>query len=193
MITRLQLVVIVAVGLLLAGLALGWYIFRPGPPKPETYAPTAVQKDKSIIVEKKPSPTARPKAEVPKGAKVERIVRLEVKPLELPPQASLDSAGALETSCPSLDMELSLVRLPDESRRVILKSDRGEVLNAVDIPVESARPFKGLKWAAGVSCNPMDRGLGGWLDRDLGPFRLGAEINQIKDGFDTRFKVGVRF
>ena len=193
MITRLQLVVTVAVGLLLAGLPLGWYIFRPGLPKPEVYAPAAVQKDKSIIVEKKPSPAARPKAEVPKGAKVERIVRFEVKPLELPPQASLDSAGALETSCPSLDMELSLVRLPDESRRVILKSDRGEILNAVDIPVESARPFKGLKWAAGVSYNPMDRGFGGWLDRDLGPFRLGAEINQIKDGFDTRFKAGVRF
>lgn len=183
----------VIVSLIAAGIGLGYYWFRPEPPKPETYAPAAIQADGSTIVERKPQANARPKAQVPKGAKVERIVRFEVKPLELPLQASLDGAGAIETSCPSLDMELTLVELPDESSRVILRSERGEVLNAVDIPVSSAKSYKELKWAAGLTANPLDRTLGGFIDRDMGPFRLGAEVNQIRDGFDLRLKAGVRF
>lgn len=188
---RLYFIGIVA--LVVLGIAIGGYIYRPEPPKPETYAPAAVQADGSTIVERKPQANARPKAQVPKGAKVERIVRFEVKPLELPPQASLDGAGAIETSCPSLDMEITLVELPDETRRVILRSEQGEVLNAVDIPVSSAKPYKELKWAAGLTANPMDKTLGGFIDRDMGPFRLGAELNQIRDGFDLRLKAGVRF
>lgn len=169
----------VIVALIAAGIGLGYYWFRPEPPKPETYAPAAVQEDGSLVVERKPQANARPKAQIPKDAKVERIVRFEVKPLELPPQASLDGAGALETSCPSLDMELTLVELPDETRRVILRSERGEVLNAIDIPVKSAKEYKEPKWILGAGKNLFGEG---WMvkgsRRVYGPVFLGPQYIQ---------------
>jgi len=180
------------------GLVLGWYFFRPAPPKQEFYAPPAVQDDGSKVLEKKPQASAKPPHKVPEGAKVERIVKIVVrsKP-EKAPAATQEGRGEAETplkaDCPPVKVDLSLVRLPDESRRVIASSPNGEIVGGVDIPVESARVYKELKWAAGVSYNPLDRGFGAFLDRDLGPFRLGAEVNQIKDGFDTRVKAGMRF
>jgi len=183
---------------LLAGLSLGWYIFRPSPPKPEVYAPPVAQKDGSKVLERKPQADAKPAHEVPKGAKVERIVKIEVKstPVNTPSARQIGSGSTESTAaidCPPVTVDLTLVRLPDESRRVIASSPNGQVVGGVDIPVESARAYKELKWAAGVTANPIDRTFGAFIDRDLGPFRFGAEVNQIKDGFDTRIKAGMRF
>lgn len=186
--TRLNAYGAAVVVLVLAGFGLGWYYFRPAPPKPETYAPAKVQADRSKVLERKPDAAAKPAHEVPRDAKVERIVRVSVEP-----ERSANGPVDTQEYCPVLDVDLTLVRLPDESRRVIASSPNGRIIGGVDIPVESARVYKELKWAAGVSYNPLDRGFGGWLDRDLGPFRLGAELNQIKDGFDARLKAGMRF
>ena len=193
---RLYFIGIVA--LIVLGIALGWYFFRTEPPKPETYAPAEAQADGSKVLERKPQANAKPAHKVPKGATVERIVKLEVKsePVNAP-SALQTGAGKAEapatTDCPPVQVDLSLVRLPDESRRVIASSPNGEIVGGVDIPVESAAPYKELKWAAGLTANPLERTLGGFIDRDLGPLRLGAEINQIKDGYDLRLKAGVRF
>ncbi len=187
--TRLQLAIIAAGILLAAGLALGWHLFRPEPPKPEPYAPEEVQLDRSRVLERKPQADVRPPHKIPAGAKLERVVRVSVAPKEL----DLTAAADHSTECPTLDVDLSLVRLPDDSRRVIASSPNGEIVGGVDIPVESARPYKDLKWAAGLTVNPMEQTFGGFIDRDMGPFRLGAELNQVKDGFDARLKAGVRF
>lgn len=178
----------IVLAIVLAGLAAGWYLYKPKPPKTETYASEKIQLDRSRILERKPQEDAKPAHQVPEGAKVERIVRVSVAP-------EIDKAGAIDTShnCPALDVDLTLVRLPDESRRVIASSSNGKIVGGVDIPVEAAQVYKELKWAAGITANPLDRTLGGFIDRDLGPFRLGAEVNQIRDGFDVRLKAGVRF
>lgn len=168
--------------LVLSGLALGWYIFSPKPSKPETYAPAVVQADRSLIVEKIPQPDAKPKAQIPKGAKVERIVRFEVKPLDIPPQDALDGSGPVEGSCPSLDVELSLVDLPDDSKRVVLLSKRGEILNAVDIPVKGVKEYKPPKWSVGALYNPLDARFGVEVERRLwGPFKAGVLVLQGRD------------
>lgn len=189
MITRLQLVITIAVGLLLAGFGIGWYFFRPSPPPPEVYAPAEVQLDRSRVLERKPQANVRPPHKVPSGAKVERVVRVSVAPKEL----DLTAAADHSTECPTLDVDLSLVRLPDDSRRVIASSSNGRVVGGMDIPVETAAPYKELKWAWGLSMSPIDNTFGAFIDRDLGPFRLGAEVNQIKNGFDARIKAGLRF
>lgn len=188
----------VIIALIAVGLGLGWKFFRPETPKPETYAVAEVQEDGSKVLERKPQANAKPAHKVPKGAKVERVVKIEVRSRPVNAPSALQT-GAGETEppaaidCPTVQVDLSLVRLPDESRRVIASSPNGEILTGVDIPVESARPYKELKWAAGLTANPIDRTLGAFIDRDLGPFRLGGELNQIKDGFDFRLKAGVRF
>src|SRR3989304_5657602 len=70
----------------------------------------------------------------------------------------------------------------------------GEILAGVDIPVESARPVSEPKWAAGLTMSPITRGYGVFVDRDLGPFRVGAEVNQSESyGLDFRIKAGLRF
>ena len=186
------------IALVVAGLFIGWKLFRPEPPKPETYAPAAAQEDGSKVLERKPQATAKPAHKITKGATVERIVKLEVKSKPVnAPSALQTGAGKAEapaaTDCPPVQVDLSLVRLPDESRRVIASATNGEIVGGVDIPVESAAPYKELKWAAGLTANPLERTLGAFIDRDLGPLRLGAEINQIKDGYDLRLKAGVRF
>ena len=195
---KIYLYVGIAVVLILAGLAIGWKFFAPDLQKPEIYAPLSVQDDGSKVLERKPQHDAKPAHKIPDGAKVERIVEIEVRSLpEKAPSAlqegSSSTGAPSKADCPPVKVDLSLVRLPDESRRVIASSSNGEIVGGVDIPVESARVYKELKWAAGVSYNPLDRGFGAFIDRDLGPFRLGAEVNQIKDGFDTRLKAGMRF
>jgi len=42
--------------------------------------------------------------------------------------------------------------------------------------------------------SPITRGYGVFVDRDLGPFRVGAEVNQSESyGLDFRIKAGLRF
>lgn len=141
------------------------------------------------MLERKPQANARPAHKVPENAKVERIVRVSVAPSEIDLAAPADHSS----ECPALDVDLSLVRLPDESRRVIASSPNGQILGGVDIPVESVAAYKELKWAAGLTANPLDRTFGAFLDRDLGPFRIGAEVNVLKNDYDIRLKAGVRF
>jgi hypothetical protein len=63
-----------------AGIGTGWTLWRPKPPKVEAYAPEKLQADGSLVLERKPQPDARPAHEIPKGAKLERVVQVQVKP-----------------------------------------------------------------------------------------------------------------
>lgn len=189
-----RLYIIGIIALIVLGIALGGYIYRPEPPKPETYAPAEVQKDRSQILERKPQANAKPAHKVPKGAKVERVVKLEVrsKPVNAP-SALRAGAGEAEPpadiDCPPVQVDLSLVRLPDESRRVIASSPNGEILTGVDIPVESAAPDKGYDWLVGGAVNLFDKGWeihGGRKIADsllgvTGPVYLGPMFIQRED------------
>lgn len=194
--------VILAAGIA-AGLGIGWKLWSPKAPVVETYAPAVKQPDGSVMLERKPQADAKPAQQIPKGAKVERVVQVTVQPNPGPgplrPSAS-DASGTVsnrETAPPLISVtggnenkppclpvrvDLSLIRLQDQSRRVIASSPDGLVVGGVDIPVEAAAPPRApLKWAAGGSYNPADRTFGAWAERDAGPLRLGVDLHQVRE------------
>lgn len=187
--TRLYAYILIVVLLFAGGLYIGWRLYGPKPAKPETYAASERQQDGSLVLERKPDAKAKPKQIIPKGGHIERVMEVVVKPNPL--------TSVVETPtppCPPVTVDLSLVKMPDDSRRVVASSPNGEIVGGVDIPVESARPAPAMpKWAAGLSVNPIDRTSGLFIDRDLGPFRIGVELNKPSTGFDARIKAGVRF
>lgn len=145
---------LVALGGLLVGLGLGYKLYHSKPAPPETYAPAVVQNDGSTVLERKPDPKARPAAVIPKGGKVERIVRVTVTPIpELPPTreaGSVLTVEAPEKVCPPVTVELDLVRMPDGTRRVVAKAENGSLLDGVDIPVEPVPKPRELRWVVGA-------------------------------------------
>jgi hypothetical protein len=199
----------------LGGLALGWQLWRPQTVT-ETPAPEVIQEDGSRVLERAPDPTARPAHQLPPGATLERVVRVEVRPDPLPapvevPRGTPDSsvAGvaaprdtARGCSCAPVTVELSLVRLEDGTRRVVASATGGTLLGGVDIPVESAAPAKVLRWSAGAEYDLAAKGWGGYLERDFDrlafvplPIRLGGSFTprNVSSGPRVGLRVGLRF
>lgn len=174
---RNQVIAAIAALLLIVGggVAIGWYFFKPATIV-EIAKPPEVQADGSLVVERTlTSPKAKPKQQVPKGAKVERIGSVTaqgVTPDEI--------KACTNIQCPPVTIDTSLVRMPDGSKRVIVSSADGTILKGVDIPVETQENPEPKVWAAGVSLNPQNQTLGIWIDRDILRVRVGLEVNQIK-------------
>ena len=201
--------IVAAVLVLAFGLGFGtaWELYKPRAPKAETAAPAQRQADGSLVLERKPDAKARPAQELPKGAKVERIVQVTVQPKALPALPGIPTPGSgpaaapAPTPCAPVRVDLTLVRMPDQTRRVIASSPDGTVVGGVDIPEAPQPQPRVLKWAAGGSWNPADHTYGAWLDRDAGPLRLGAELNQVRTAvtaggavsYEARIRVGIRF
>lgn len=192
--SRNPIIIAFVAGAALASL-VNWRLWHKAPVI-ETYAAAEQQADGSALLERKPDAAAKPVHQIPAGAKVERVVKLAIKsrPVIPSPLAGEGKGEGEKVDCPPVQVDLSLVKLPDETRRVIASSVNGEVVAGVDIPVEAARQVKEPKWAAGLTMSPVGRGYGAFVDRDFGPFRVGAELNQSEAyGFDIRLKAGLRF
>ena len=182
-----------------AGLALGYYIYQPAPAKPETYAPAQQQADGSLVLERSPRPpeAVKPAAQLPKDGKLERQVQVKVKP-NIP---AIEAKQGEDKG--TMNIDLSLVKMKDDSRRVVASTPDGEVVGGIDIPVEPAKPTPAApKWAVGLSSNLHGKELGVFIDRDAGPFRIGAEIVRKNSNLipgqeryvpEVRVKFGVRF
>lgn len=192
-----------------ATLTAAWYVWAPAPAPPETYKPATVQADNSIVLEKKPDAAAKAPMMVPKGSTVERIVKITVQAknpiqtisgtIEVKETVRMDKAApeALAVAqavpeCPPVNVTLALVRDKDQTRRVVVSSDDGNILGGVDIPVENVAPFVPKVWAAGLVADPFKQTLGAFVDRDLGWLRLGAQINQREPG-DIPNQVWIKF
>ena len=166
-------------------------------PKPivEVAKPAVVQPDGSTVIERTDTqPSVRPPHVVPKGAKVERVVQVKVKPkvviadgIKAAPSLSPDAKPANNP----ITVDLSLVRLKDDTKRVIASSPDGEIVGGMDIPIETLT-YKPQVWAAGISVDPVHQVGGVWVERDIGRIRVGAEVgaNRYHD-FETRLRVGV--
>jgi len=175
-----------AIAGVIAGMALGM-LWRPKPPKVETYAPEKRQSDGSLVLERKPMSDAKPAQQVPEGARVERVVQVQVQPRNATPTAGPATPGSGPVSVPPelppVTVDLSLVRMPDQSqsRRVIASSPDGAIVGGVDIPVEAARQARALKWAAGYEFARSNWGKSHSIvvQRDLGPLRLGGRVGRV--------------
>lgn len=197
-------IVTAAVALLVGvggGIAFGWNHWRPTPIV-ETPAVSVRQSDSSLVLQRAPDAHAKPAQVIPKGAMVERVVHVEVQPKAPEPssivQASPMPVGGSPTSkipseagppsvdmaplgkqivpvfCPSVGIDLTLIRLKDGTQRVIASSKDGAVLDSlsVDHPVVDVAPARPLVWSAGPIWGGGDNGVGVNLTRDLGPLRL---------------------
>ncbi len=192
------------------GLGIGWKLWSPKDPVVETYAPPVTQQDGSLVLERKPQADTKPAQQIPQGAKVERVVQVVVKPNPpVDPVSPLPSGSVASVPvepqrppCPPVRVDLSLVRIPDQTRRVVASSPDGQVVGGVDIPVEPVLTQKTLKWAAGVVYGTTawgDTARGAFLDRDLAFLRTGIEVTRntypLADhqGWEFRAKLGIRF
>lgn len=176
--TRLESIAVVAV---IAGGVLAW-AYWPAKPVPEvvTPAPAVIQADHSVIVERAPDAHPKPPPHMlPKGAVEERRDTFVAAP----------AAGAS-----SVQIDLSLVRMPDNGRRVVASSPDGTIVSALDVPIEPVlMPPPARPWAAGMSYDTR-HAVGIWVDRDVGRLVVGGALSRLPDGkTEAQVRVGVRF
>lgn len=201
----------IVLGLVL-GLGAGWRLWHPKAAPQEGWAPSQKLPGGGLVLERRPDPEARPAQPVPAGAKVERVVQVTVQPRPLPaipfptaapgtPTSGADLPPAPGRECPPVRVDLTLVRLKDQTRRVLASSPDGEVVGGLDVPVESAQAPQELRWAAGAiygATSAGGRSTGAFLHRDAGPLRLGVEVTRdtvpgVRSEWAGRALVGLRF
>lgn len=192
---NLKISVVLVVVALGAGVLVGeaiWHVAEPA--KVEAAAPAETQADGSVVLERDPTKAKAPPKAIPKGGKVERAVSVTVKP-----RAVFTEPGAVNTEkpCPPVTVDLALVKMPDQTRRVVASSPDGDVVAGIDIPVAPLPAER--KWAAGLSYDPIYQTPGIWVERDVGPVRVGVDVNQTRTriagptGVEARLRVGWAF
>ena len=172
----------VIIGLLVAACAWAWLT-----PKPviEAAAPAARQADGSLVLERAPSAKLKPAHVIPKGSKPERTVSVNVQPAR--------------ADCPICTVDLTLVRMPDGTRRVVASSTSGSVLGGLDSPSAPLFIDKEHHWAVGASHGTDAESWGLWVDRDISRIRIGGEVNKTgtdnngSDRYEARIKIGFKF
>jgi hypothetical protein len=169
----------VAIVLSFAG---GWNLHKPARIVHETSKPAITLKD-AIVLERAPASVVPPKivaaVKEVKGAKLERAAHITLQPKQ--------------TDCDELDLELGVIRMKDDTQRVVVRSDNA-IVGGVDIPITAQSVPTAPKWSAGALYNPVERTYGAYLDRDLGPFRAGIDLMQDREhGAAVLLRVGVRF
>lgn len=186
---------------MIAGLSLGWGLWSGvKTPTPESYAKEIRQKDGSIIAERKPG-ALQPAAEIPKGATVERVVKVTLRPSATPTGDTAIPGSGAPSATGEVTLDLSLVQLADGSHRAIVSSTDGTIRAAVDSPTSTEAPTKPRVWALGAvvgvgQAGEHTRGL--FLERDLGPWRVGVDILrrthlQQSPSWEGLVRVGLRW
>ncbi len=186
---RWAVYLLLSLAALISAAGLGWWIGQPDPVV-EKPASEQRQADGSVVLERRPDPAAKPKQQTPKKSKLERVAQVTVQP----------AAASAGEPCPPVSVDMSLVREPDGSRRLLASSPDGTIIGGVDVPVESAAlPPKPLRWGAGLSWSPSSETAGVWIERDVPLFskaaRVGVDIQQdtTTTGADIRLRVGLAF
>lgn len=170
------------------GLLVAWQLWHPRPAPIETHA-SAVQLPKSgaIAIERKPSATPPPKIaaaakELNRKAKLTRATTLTVQPTQ---------AG-----CDPLDIDLGLVKLPDNTSRMVVRSDNATVTGGTDMPIITEQVIKEMKWAVGAAYSPDQRTYGAAVDYDFSRVRIGGTLRTLPDrakGVSSEVRFLIRF
>lgn len=176
------------------GIFIGWKLYGPEIIT-ETHRPEVRQADGSVILARDPDtkPSA-PKPKLPDG-RHERTTVVSVKPKPQPKPGPVkpgpDGFCPAAKECPALTVRLDLVGEYD-GRRVVASSPDGDIVGGIDIPVEKWVKRNENLWAAGITYGSDRTGakaIGAFIDRDLGPFRIGIEADQDS----ARIRAGLRF
>lgn len=167
----------VVVGLV-GGFIIGKVIYDKKPPQ-ETFAQEIKQKDGSLVLER--NPFDKPKKIVaPDGAEIFRQANFIVNP----------------TSLDKMNLTVSIVKMPDDTLRTIVKTDNGQIIGGTDIPVGNTSTAKELKWGAGFIYGKNKQGL--FVQRLTETFIFGADVirqnNLVTDYYyDYTLRLGFRF
>jgi hypothetical protein len=184
---KAHLVAIAAAALLGIGFVVAWGIYRPKPAKPETPAAAVRLKDGSLELERAPSGISatspagtkplRADPDIPKGGKVERVVQVTVTPggVWTPGKGTIGAPGGSSVAgCPSVTTDLTLVRMPDKSERVLASSPDGKVVGGIDVPVSAPAIPRIQRWTAaglvGYDTHAGRNVFGGQVSYSRGPF-----------------------
>lgn len=162
----------VASGVVLAAFAW-WWIAGSSPSEPPAAA--VRQGDGSLVLERKPDAKAKPAAQLPARAKLERQIQVVVQPER--------------ADCPVCTVDLSLVRLPDDTRRVVASSPTGQIIGGLDVPVIPSTGTE-RRWLAGALYNGR---WGGLVAREVGPFVVGGAITNPDGGAEAWGILAIRF
>lgn len=191
---RLYWTIVLALSIIGAAVAVALFWPRPQPVI-EVAKPAIVQSDESLILERTDTqPSVKPPHVVPKGSTVERVVQVKVKPKVVIADGIKDAPSLSPDAKPAnnpITVDLSLVRLTDDTKRVIASSPDGEIVGGMDIPIETLA-YKPRVWAAGISVDPVHQVGGIWVERDISRIRVGVDagVNKFHD-FETRLRFGV--
>jgi len=180
--TKVESIAVVAV-LATGGL---WWLTRTPPPVPENLTPAAQQRQADGSVEAARAPDAHPAPAphiIPKGYTEVRRDTVTVAP----------APAAAASGCPPVRVDLSLVR-NGADQRVVASSPDGQIVSAIDVPIEAAMvPAAPKPWAAGLSFDTR-HAVGVWVDRDVGRLVVGGALSRLPDGkTEAQVRVGVRF
>jgi hypothetical protein len=198
--------VVSAIAGALIALLLAWPHWNPEPVK-ETAAPEQHLPSGGLVLARDPdAPVPAPvkKAAKEAGGDLERAISITVQPDPVVPEGDGKYADPMTPappacSCKPITVDLGLIEMKDHTHRVVATAEGGEIVAALDRPFGPAVSKRETRWAAGVAFAPFPdeqgRKYGAWVDRDVGPLRLGAEV-QFAPGFShpaAWARAGVRF
>jgi hypothetical protein len=189
------------------GLGLGWKEFRKVPTLAnERPAPQIVQKDGSVMLERKSDAAAKPNMDVPKGDKVLRVGKIQWVPSVA---ATAPTAGSVPQGTPTQPSSLpaipqtidwALVKEPDGGERLVVKAEDGTVVGGEDVVIsEPSQAAQKRPWAVSVSRQLNQATWGLRVDRDVAFLRLGLALTQVRSDLtgrlstDTVASVGFTF
>lgn len=193
-----------AIAAFLVGCLFMFYILRPEKVVEQTAAEIR-HDDGALTLAKDPGAAARvdavaPVPTLPPG-KHTRTILIKVQPKPQPkvepkPQPPGDDGMCIvveAVTCPAVTVRLDITETPEGSR-VTASSPDGEIFGGLDVPRTPLFVARELKWAAGVAVattvatTPITT-VGGFIDRDWGPFRTGLVVLPG----EAHVKFGLRF
>ena len=161
----------------LTGFLIGRVIYKHSPPQ-EIFAQAIRQKDGSLVLERNPYEKPKP-IQMPDGAEIFRQATFIVNP----------------TSLDKLNLTVSLVKMPDDTLRTIVKTDNGEIVSGTDIPVDLLKRPIDYNYTAGIIYGNGIQGL--FIQREFGRvtfgFDLQAQLANYAKNYDYTFRVGYKF
>lgn len=199
------------------GLGAGWKLWRPTPLPPSATQPKPAETlpDGGYVPAQHQDHHAQPQQDTPHGSVVDHQGTIVVQPTDpsasgavTVPTTGSDQQGAPHhplilpcAPCPQVTIKWSLVTEQDGAQRLVFKADGGKIIGGEDVVIRPPQPSApALVWSAGVKRYMREKTFGVWVNRQLGPFIIGAEIKQIRSEFgsgrvsaDGAVSLGIRF